>query len=74
MIEESNKDRIMKLGGTIRAYRKSRNISQVELAGKINTQPNAIHRIEHGKVNSGINMIIKIADELDMKVRDLIEF
>lgn len=63
---------LIKLGEKIRSIRKKKNITQIELAEKIGTKHTQIGRIELGKANSTINMLRKIAHELEIPLIDLI--
>ena len=74
MNENSIEKRRLQLGEAIRAFRKKEKLSQETLATMVGTKPNAIYRVEHGITNTGINMIMKIADALNVETKDLIDF
>lgn len=64
------------LGATIRIVREDKNLTQRELASMIG-QPNShtyITRVEKGQIKIGLEQLIKIADALEVEVRDLIDF
>lgn len=52
------------LGGVVRAARKSRNMTQTELARKINMSPSAISAIEHNDENVTASTLNAIAAAL----------
>ncbi len=62
------------LGNEIRTRRKAVGLSQDMLGQMVGNGQSYIHRIEAGKVSVGMNALIKIADALDIEVRDLILF
>ena len=62
------------LGNEIRTRRKAVGLSQDMLGQMVGNGKSYTHRIEAGKVSVGMNALIKIADALDIEVRDLILF
>ncbi len=74
MEDRSRQDRIEMLGNEIRTRRKAVGLSQDMLGQMVGNGQSYIHRIEAGKVSVGMNALIKIADALDIEVRDLILF
>ena len=74
MEDGSRQDRIEMLGNEIRTRRKAVGLSQDMLGQMVGNGQSYIHRIEAGKVSVGMNALIKIADALDIEVRDLILF
>ena len=62
------------LGNEIRTRRKAVGLSQDMLGQMVGNGQSYTHRIEAGKVSVGMNSLIKIADALDIEVRDLILF
>ncbi len=65
---------LVALGAKIMALRKAKGLTQAELAHLLGANhPQEIGRIEAGTVNSTINMLRKIAKELDVKVGELVE-
>lgn len=63
-----------KLGDRIKKLRKSRNLSQMELAVKINVDVRTIVAIEAGKRNPTLKTINKFARALEMPVHELLKF
>jgi transcriptional regulator with XRE-family HTH domain len=70
---QSVKDKrfLKKLGNHIRALRKERNMSQLDLAVKINNYAEQIGRIERGELNSSICTLNQIADGLGVPLSKL---
>lgn len=65
-----------RLGKAIREKREAQGISQRKLASMIG-QPNShtyITRVEKGQIKIGLEQLIRIADALEVEVRDLIDF
>jgi len=54
--------------------RKAKGITQQELAERLGTKNTQVRRIERGTVNSTINMLRKIAVELEIPISDLVNF
>lgn len=68
--------RFEQLGKAIRARREEQGLSQRQLAQMIGQSRSHTYvgRVEMGRVKVGFEQIIKIADALDTKVSDLIDF
>lgn len=62
------------LGSRIQAVRIERGISQRQLAMMTGTSRSYLWKIETGTADVGIDVLIRIARALDVRVRDLIEF
>jgi transcriptional regulator with XRE-family HTH domain len=58
----------MHLGNKIKALRKELNLSQDELAEKINIDGRQISRYENDKMNPSIDVLIKLADAFNISV------
>ena len=54
--------------------RKSKKISQIRLAEMTDMNFNYIGQIERGQANVTINTVIKIADALDIEIKELFDF
>lgn len=67
-------DRKAQLGANIRARREDQGLSQRKFALMIGTNQTYLWEIETGRVSVGFALLCKIADGLDVKVRDLIDF
>lgn len=75
MAEQLDK-RYALLGAAIRRAREDANLTQRELAGMIG-QPSSnsyVCRLENGKVRVSLEQLMRIADALEVGVRDLIDF
>lgn len=62
------------LGSAIRNLREQRGISQRKLALMTGTSRSYLWKIEAGTADVGIDVLIRIAQALDVQVRELIEF
>ena len=59
-------------GNRLRECRKARNLSQSELARILSTNHSEIGKYERDEVNTSINTVNRLTDELDIKVAYLI--
>lgn len=62
------------LGRRIREIRKAKKFSQEQLAEKVDVDPRYISRIELGKCYPSLETLDKIAQSLEVQIRDLFEF
>ncbi len=62
------------IGLRIKELRKSRGLSQEELAEKAATSPNYLSRMERGTENPTLEMLIKISGALDVEMRETFDF
>jgi transcriptional regulator with XRE-family HTH domain len=67
---EALRQRVM-LGEQIRRLREERGLSQMQLAELANVHRTYISSLENGRRNAAINLIYRLADGLDVHVRDL---
>lgn len=69
-------ERLRLMGLKIRSYRKQKGWTQDELAWQINSSEGKayVSRIELGKANISVIILCRIADALEVQVRDLIDF
>lgn len=70
----TSSDRKERLGAAIRANRERQGLSQRKLALMIGSNQTHIWQIETGQVSVGIDLLCRIADSLEIKVKDLIDF
>lgn len=57
-------DKQKQFGQRVRAYRRGRNMRQVELAALVNTRQAQISAIENGKVDIPLSMVERLASAL----------
>lgn len=67
-------ERRKRLGERIKALREQQRLSQRKLALMIGSNQTHIWQIENGTVNVGLDILCRLADALDVNVRDLIDF
>ena len=65
---------VIKLGKRIEALRKEREMTQLDLATKIDIDPTSLRRYEKGKTEMGFTILIKFAEVFNMSVGDLLSF
>jgi len=63
----------MTFGGLIRSLRKSDNISQIELAKKLNVSKQFLSDIEHNRKEVGISFAKKVSSVLGYSIEPLLE-
>ena len=62
------------LGSRIKEIRKLRRLSQEELSEKINIDPKHLSRIEVGRGFPSLDTLERLADVLNVDIKDLFEF
>lgn len=62
------------LGARIKELRKSKNITQEELVELIGSDTNNLSRIENGKKFMSADKLVKIANALNVDIKDLFDF
>lgn len=67
-------ERRIRLGERIKALREQQGLSQRKLALMIGSNQTHIWQIENGTVNVGLDILCRLADALEVNVRDLIDF
>lgn len=67
-------ERRKRLGERIKALRGQQGLSQRKLALMIGSNQTHIWQIENGTVNVGLDILCRLADALEVNVRDLIDF
>ena len=65
---------IKKLGNRIQEVRKSKNVTQEELAFRCGFELSQIGRIERGTINTSVSHVFAISKALDVPVKYLFEF
>lgn len=61
-------------GKKLAYLRKKRNLSQMQLAEIIDSNFNYVSQIECGRANITTNMLILLADALDVEAKELFDF
>ena len=69
-----NKDIEKKFGIKLAYIRKTRKLSQMKLAEKVNMNFNYIGQIERGEANTTIHTMKILADALDIELKELSTF
>ena len=73
-VQNNRDDKLLKkLGERIRQLRKSKNMTQVELAVACNNYAEQIGRIERGKLNVSISTLKMIGKALNVKLSVLVD-
>ncbi|WP_035645969.1 helix-turn-helix domain-containing protein [Flavobacterium sp. ASV13] len=65
---------ITNLGIHIRQLREKKELSQQDLADDCDIPRNQIGRIERAEINTGIKTLIRIANALDIDLKELLDF
>ena len=68
---QSKKEILVHFGSKVREYRKLRGLSQEQLAFKANLHRTYIGMIERGEKNITLLNIEKVADSLNISIKDL---
>lgn len=66
------KNRLQILGQNIKNIRKSKQISQIDLAVAVGIDRSYLSEIENGRRNLSVNILYAIADALEVKISDLL--
>lgn len=59
-------------GDRIRAARKIREWSQVKMASEVECDPTTIARVERGEVDASADLIVRIAQKLEVSIDSLL--
>lgn len=62
------------IGRRIKELRKSKGLSQEELAEKAETSPNYLSRMERGTENPTLDMLIKLSNALEVEMWEMFDF
>jgi len=62
------------IGKRIKELRKSKGLSQEELAEKADTSPNYLSRMERGTENPTLDMLIKLSNALEVEMWEMFDF
>lgn len=66
--------RLKLLGNNIKKYRKAKGLRQLDLAVAMNISEDYICRVENGLKFLSLRRLFKLADILEVKMSDLIDF
>lgn len=66
-------NRLQKIGKNIRRIRKERLLCQIDLAVTVGIDRAYLSEIENGKTNTSINILLAIADALDVSIIKLLD-
>ena len=61
-------------GQRLRQLRKSRKLSQEELAWKADSELSQISRMERGVINTSLSQAFKVAEALEISLKELFDF
>ena len=70
----STDERRKRMGARIKTLREQQGLSQRKLALMIGSSQTHIWQIENGTVNVGLDILCRLADALEVNVRDLVDF
>ena len=71
-MEEKHKIFLKKLGNRIAQIRKQKNLTQVDLAEIAGMDDSSIRRIESGRNNSSIIILIRLAEAMKVPLNELL--
>jgi len=72
--EKSEVEYLKKLGKRIKTIRKEKSVKQVDLAYACDIEKQSMSRIEAGNTNPSVLLLRKIAEILDVKITELLDF
>jgi len=61
-------------GQHIKSVRKSKGMTQIEVASAMQRDQQSLQRVESGRVNPSLTYIMELAAALNVKVGELVEF
>ena len=67
-------DKIQMIGIRIAEIRKQKGLTQEALAGKMEVSPKYLSSIERGKENPTLNMLVNLADSLEIELEQIFTF
>jgi transcriptional regulator with XRE-family HTH domain len=70
----NNEDFCNAFGAHVRKLREQRGLSMRELASNLDVEYNQIYRIENGKINTSISMVILLAEGLGVSHQQIFDF
>jgi putative transcriptional regulator len=73
-MDEKHKIFLKKLGKRITQIRKQKDLTQVELADIAGMDDSSIRRIESGRNNSSIVILKRLAEAMNISIKDLLDW
>jgi transcriptional regulator with XRE-family HTH domain len=73
MMNNAEKNTLVRIGLNLRKARERKGISRVQLAFEANTTERQLARIEYGEINSGILVFVKFSALLNIHTSELFE-
>ena len=73
-MEKGQNDTAVRLGCKIVKIRKGKGIKQIDLAAFVNIDDASLRRIESGRTNPTVKTLEKIAQALEVSIKDLFDF
>ena len=70
----ANDEYLKSLGNRIRQLRLAKELTQTELAARIDKDYQSLQRVERGAVNLSVQYLRQVAEGLDMKLDELLDF
>jgi transcriptional regulator with XRE-family HTH domain len=71
---QENNEQLKKLGKHIKKLRKNKNLTLSSLCYKNGLEPSTVSRVEQGIVEPKYLTLLKIAESLNIKMKDLMDF
>jgi transcriptional regulator with XRE-family HTH domain len=63
---------LKKLGERVREIREAKNLTQFELATRINKDQQSIQRLEKGKINPSYIYLLEVCKGLEVEMKDIL--
>jgi putative transcriptional regulator len=71
-ISKSQQSRLLQLGAKVKSIRNDKNLTLKELAHSIGKDPQSIHRLESGTINTSYLYLIEVCKGLDIDIVELL--
>jgi putative transcriptional regulator len=71
-LSSMDKEQLQQFGEGIRQLRRSKNLTQAELASRMGKDQQSIQRLESGKVNPTYLYLLELAKGLEMDISELV--
>jgi transcriptional regulator with XRE-family HTH domain len=73
-LTKKEKEYIKTIGKRIVELREKQKMKQIDLATSINIEDSALRRIESGRTNPTIKTLMRIANGLEIEIKELFDF